>query len=97
MDPEPADTKANSLLEHDFCPKKRDSLTHSLTDSQTLLDQVKFLSNERKERCAQTSPSPKANIFGRFFTVHREILSRAEMLKYVTIDLETEAECQNEF
>ncbi len=39
MDPEPSYnvTKANSLLGHDFCPKKRDSQTdrqtHSLTDT----------------------------------------------------------------
>ena len=50
MDPEPADTRANSLLEHDFCPIFP---TDERTDTQTLLDQVKFLSNERKERCAQ--------------------------------------------
>ena len=38
MDPEPADTRANSLLEHDFCSnfvqKKRDGrLTDARTDT----------------------------------------------------------------
>ena len=52
--PEPTDTRANSLLEHAFwLIFVQKSVTDWLTDGQTLLDRVKFWSNERKERCAQ--------------------------------------------